>query len=202
MENIKYIRSSEERGLTKLYFKICDNLADFIRKNTNYRKEDLQKYYLDENNLFIYSINASTDSDSVLAFIAIIERISNEGDDAYLYNHILTNNGCRRFPSEIHSLMHEEYGLVDINEEDNNPEDSDLEWWTAHFFIALSGMIFDRPTYSKNYCEEDNEVEETREIPSLSEVSDILSMLKSIDNIVVVDDARKVDFSGIDRFNK
>ena len=54
MENIKYIRSSEERGLTKLYFKICDNLADFIRKNTNYRKEDLQKYYLDENiSLFI-----------------------------------------------------------------------------------------------------------------------------------------------------
>ena len=50
----------------------------------------------------------------------------------------------------------------------------------------MSVLIFDRPLY-----EEDSEYEEIIETSSFSEVSDILSMFKSIDHIVVVDDARR-----------
>ncbi len=39
--------------------------------------------------------------------------------------------------------MHEEYGLADIEEsENNNSKDEDIEWWTALFFIGFGGIIF------------------------------------------------------------
>ena len=124
MENVKYMYSEKKRGQRCLYFKICDKFADFIRRNTKYSKEDLNRFYLDENNLFEYSISLLVNPNDIRTFIYTIERISNEGDEENIYNHILTHEGRRRIPSDIHRLMHEEYGLVDITKEDYPPRRS------------------------------------------------------------------------------
>ena len=79
-----------------------------------------------------------------------IEKISNEGDDTYFYNRVLTNNGYHRAPREMHELMRTEYKLADSDEaeEDGNEdrEGFNIEWWTAHFFMALASVIFDEPS--------------------------------------------------------
>ncbi len=49
----------------------------------------------------------------------------------------------------MHELMRTEYNLADINEvEDDGNEDREgfnIEWWTAHFFMSLTGLLFDEP---------------------------------------------------------
>ena len=140
MEVVKFVRSEEKGGFRELYFELCDRLADYIRHWTEYEDEDLVRY-LNEDNLFRYTISNTEGFDSIQQpLIETIEKICNEYDDAYLHNHVITDNGNHRSPSEIHALMNTEYGLADINEMDNgtvDQRDIDLEWWTAHFFIAL-----------------------------------------------------------------
>ncbi len=41
MENVKFVRSEENCDEMNLYFKICDPLADFVRKNTCYTEKGL-----------------------------------------------------------------------------------------------------------------------------------------------------------------
>ena len=144
MENVKFVRIEENDGMTHMFFKICDNLADFLRANTSYSENELSRY-LGKDNTFRYIIHAGEEFKSIQkSVVDTIEKISNERDDAYFYNHVLTNNGRHKSPPEVHNLMRTEYGLADIDETEER-EDTNIEWWTAHFFTALAGLLFDEP---------------------------------------------------------
>ena len=187
MENVKFVRSEENDDEMILYFQICDPLADFVREHTNYGEKGLS-LYLDEDNRYCYIIRRSEAlNENLNALTEMIEKISNEKDDAYFYNHLITDNGHPRSPSEIHALMRTEYGLADIDEaeEGKKPDrkDLDLEWWTAHFFIGFGRLLFgDEDTPASGM---------THTAVSRLEVSAFLDILKSVDKIVIVDDARK-----------
>ena len=202
MKFVKFVRFEEKGGFRDLYFEFCDRLADFIRHWTEYEDEDLVRY-LDDDNLFRYTISNTEDFDSIQqSLVETIESICNEYDDAYLHNHVITDNGNRRSPSEIHALMHTEYDLADINELDNGEttrKDIDLEWWTAHFFIALGQLIYEADDFYKDRDEDGSEDRMIRTAASASEVSEFLEILKSIDTIFVVDDARKIGPEDIKR---
>ncbi len=206
MEVVKFVRSEEKGGFRELYFELCDRLADYIRHWTEYEDEDLVRY-LNEDNLFRYTISNTEGFDSIQQpLIETIEKICNEYDDAYLHNHVITDNGNHRSPSEIHALMNTEYGLADINEMDNgtvDQRDIDLEWWTAHFFIALGQLIYEEPDEIYEDGEEDApEGGMIHTAASASEVSEFLKILKSIDTIFVVDDARKIGPEDIKRLRE
>ena len=205
MEVVKFVRSEEHGRLRVLFFKICDRLAEFIRHWTEYEDEDLVRY-LDDDNLFRYTISNTEDFDSIQqSLVETIESICNEYDDAYLHNHVITDNGNRRSPSEIHALMYAEYDLADINEMDNgetNRKDIDLEWWTAHFFIALGQLIYEADDFYKDCDEDGSEDGMIHTSASASEVSEFLKILKSIDTIFVVDDARKIGLENIKRLHE
>jgi len=132
MKNIKYLYCKETNdNITELYFKIHHNIAEVIRKYTNYSENDLQ-IYLSKDDVFVYRIVRSDKSEAVReSVIETIEKISNEGDDERFYNHILTDNGKHKIPRRFHTQMENEYGLKD-----------DVEWWVAHFFIGLSDALF------------------------------------------------------------
>ena len=130
MENIKYLYCKETNdNITELYFKIHHNIAEVIRKYTNY-SEDILDIYLSKDDVFVYRIARSDKSEAVReSVIETIEKISNEGDDERFYNHILTDNGKHKNPRKFHTQMENEYGLK-----------NDVEWWVAHFFIGLSDV--------------------------------------------------------------
>ena len=132
MENIKYLYCKETNdNITELYFKIHHNIAEVIRKYTNY-SEDILEIYLSKDDVFVYRIARSDKSEAVReSLVETIEKISNEGDDECFYNHILTDNGKLKIPRKFHTQMENEYGLK-----------NDVEWWVAHFFIALSDVLF------------------------------------------------------------
>ncbi|MEE1173403.1 MAG: hypothetical protein U0K87_13735 [Ruminococcus sp.] len=132
MKNIKYLYCKETNdNITELYFKIHHNIAEVIRKYTNY-SEDILEIYLSKDDVFVYRIARSDKSEAVRdSVIETIEKISNEGDDKRFYNHILTDNGKHKNPRKFHTQMENEYGLK-----------NDVEWWVAHFFIGLSDVLF------------------------------------------------------------
>ena len=132
MKNIKYLYCKETNdNITELYFKIHHNIAEVIRKYTNY-SEDILEIYLSKDDVFVYRTARSDKSEAVRdSVIETIEKISNEGDDERFYNHILTDNGKLKIPRRFHTQMENEYGLKD-----------DVEWWVAHFFIGLSDVLF------------------------------------------------------------
>lgn len=144
MENVKFVRSEKEEGRVTLYFKICDTLAGFLRENTDYSEERLN-VTLSPDNVFKYHISPSDDFDSLIPMvIETIEKIGNEGNDAHLYNSVITDNGKYRAPREMHELMHEKYGLFNLDDlsEDCDQQAANIEWWTAHFFLALADILF------------------------------------------------------------
>ena len=132
MKNIKYLYSKEtDDNITELYFKIHHNIAEVIRKYTNY-SEDILEIYLSKDDVFVYRTARSDKSEAVReSLVETIEKISNEGDDECFYNHILTDNGKLKIPRKFHTQMENEYGLK-----------NDVEWWVAHFFIGLSDVLF------------------------------------------------------------
>ena len=155
MENVKFVRIEENGEMIHVFFKICDNLADFFRTYTSFSENELNRY-LDKDNTFRYIIHAGEEFKSIQkSVVDTIEKISNERDDAYFYNHILTDNGYHRSPSSVHKLMRTEYNLADINEvEDGGNEDREdinIEWWTAHFFMVFADLLFDEPIEEFDY---------------------------------------------------
>ncbi len=196
MDVVKFIRYEANGGEINLYFKICERLADFVRKNINYCEKALD-LYLDRENLLCYTISRTDNFEEIQqALVETIERISNEGDDSRFYNHLVTDKGHHRSPSEIHDLMHTEYGLADINEELNDNTDRneiDLEWWTAHFFISFVQLLFDEPD---EFVGSDNEGGVIHTAASAPEVSVFLDALKFID------DVRKYGSEDIKRFRE
>jgi|GEM_PF-4014631 len=195
MENVKFI-SCEDRnnGGLNIYFRICDELADFLRSITKYGEKELRSL-LSEDNIFKYAIATSDDlEDLKQPLIETIEKISNSGDDAYFYNHLITVDGKIRSPGEIHELMHNEFGLADIHEkvdyENEDSKDADLEWCTAHFFISLTNLFFRMP-FSFDNVNEENYSKSEMITRSASDVSEFLKAIKSIKKIIVVDDVRK-----------
>lgn len=206
MEVVKFVCSEENGGFRELYFELCDRLADYICHWTEYEDEKLVRY-LNEDNLFRYTISNTEGFDSIQQpLIETIETICNKYGDAYLHNHVITDNGNHRSPSEIHALMNTEYGLADINEMDNgtvDQRDIDLEWWTEHFFIALGQLIYEEPDEIYEDGEEDApEGGMIHTAASASEVSEFLKILQSIDTIFVVDDARKIGPEDIKRLRE
>ena len=119
MKNIKYLYSKEtDDNITELYFKIHHNIAEVIRKYTNYSENDLG-INLSKDDVFVYRIVRSDKSEAVRdSVIETIEKISNEGDDKCFYNHILTDNGNLKIPRRFHTQIENEYGLK-----------NDVEWW-------------------------------------------------------------------------
>ena len=85
-------------------------------------------------------------------FVETLERICNEKDDMFFYNHILTNNGYHRAPGKIHDMLRDEFGLADIDiveTEKTIPVEVNVEWWVAHFIIQLQGEIFNSLLFQK-----------------------------------------------------
>ena len=64
MEVVKFVRSEEKGGFRKLYFELCDRLADYIHHWTEYEDEKLVRY-LNEDNLFRYTISNTEGFDSI-----------------------------------------------------------------------------------------------------------------------------------------
>ncbi|SEA91459.1 hypothetical protein SAMN05216349_1525 [Oribacterium sp. KHPX15] len=208
MENIKFEKyEANENGTVTMYFKIGDQLANYIRKISR-RQHKLLDVDLRKDNLFEYKIIYEDGFENLLERLTeTIEKISNEGDEVYFCNHLISDNGKKRFPADIHELMHKEYGLIDIDsiddEDDSLQYDIDLEWWTAHFFIRFRDLLYEEPDTFVTENDVDYQ-EDTEKIVQLScsEMSRILEMIKSIDKIIVVDDVRKYDSEDIRKMNE
>lgn len=76
MKNIKYLYCKETNdNITELYFKIHHNIAEVIRKYTNYSENDLQ-IYLSKDDVFVYRIVRSDKFEAVSdSVVETIERI-------------------------------------------------------------------------------------------------------------------------------
>lgn len=197
MDNIKYLDHIKWSRGTDYFFKVSKDIADCIRNNSKYNPEDLSKYHLRDDDVLIYGIARIDYFDEFhTRFVETIERISNAGDEKYFVNHLVTNDSHRRFPREIHDLMRKEFGLasVDTDESKEGCEkiDSHLEWWVAHFFICLDHLLFEEPL---------NEVENNMASEQVTDITEILSVIKSIDKIFIVDDARTFDLEDMKRLN-
>ena len=131
-ENVKYVRHVDKGDCREYFFKIPDHVADLLRKYTSKPKRYL-RHILSEDNIVNYRIKRPENMDEIhQIFVETIERISNEGDEEYFYNHLISDNGCDKPPAEIHDQMRTEYGL----------DGSEIEWWVAHFFIRLTCILF------------------------------------------------------------
>ena len=143
--------TSEKMIRFEYRIELADKIANFIRKNTNVCREflinpDSDRYYLDDDNIVKYSYLSGIEfSDDInKSFIHTVERISNQGDEEFFINHILTDNGKHKCPSDIHKQMHDEYGMFDLSEDDfEECFEAELEWNVAHFFIHLTGILYD-----------------------------------------------------------
>lgn len=154
MENVKYLYSKKSHSIFgekpftlsfceditdefELYFKINHNIAEFIREKTNL-PEDIFEWKLSKDDVYTYRIAAGDGFESIMeSVIKAIEEVAGDGDYERFYYHVLTKLGRYKAPMEFHSQMKEEYGIKDEN----------IEWWVAHFFIGLSGLIFDPPDF-------------------------------------------------------
>lgn len=154
MENVKYLYCKErhnvfgEKTLTlsflkslnnefDLYFKINHNIAEWIREETNFPDEILESM-LSKDDVYKYTIATGEDFELILGLVVkAIEEVASDGNYERFYNHVLTKLGRYKAPFEFHSQMENEYGIKDRN----------IEWWVAHFFIGLSGLIFDPANY-------------------------------------------------------
>lgn len=105
MDVVKFVRFENKGDLIYLYFKLCDSLADFVRNNTCYGERSLCMY-LDDDNQYRYIISCFEEFEKIKdRLIENIEKISNEKDDEYFYNHIITDNGSNLF-SAVQKCMH------------------------------------------------------------------------------------------------
>jgi len=135
MENVRFICMRNINGRSNEYvFKIADGIADCIREYSKYSEEGLRGQLTDDNEYLFRIGSLWGEKPPELSDIVIetIERISNNYSEAEFWNNILTDNGKRRYISEVHDLMKTEYGL----------DDEDVEWWVGHFFNGLSSLIF------------------------------------------------------------
>ncbi len=192
MENVKFVRYKKNTKTVEYFFLIHERLGDYIRKYTKYKKDSLQ-VYLSDRNLLRYEISIPDDFEKFNdSFVKTIERIGNSGDDKFFFYHLITDDGHPRVPRSVHELMRKEYGLIDIDEavkeNDCDGIEKDLEWWVAHFFIRIICLAFHEPLEAFDEGEEDY----TEVVENAATISDIISKIKSIDTIVVVDDARKI----------
>ena len=138
MENVKYLSYKktvyeEEIEEYELYFKINHNIAELIRERTKAPSIFLE-INLNKDDIYTFSISPENFFESIReSVVETIEKIANEGDEEWFYHHILSDCGREKFPQEFHNQMKKEYETTDMN----------IEWWVAHFFIGLSGLIFD-----------------------------------------------------------
>jgi len=162
-ENVKIISLNK---VTRMYFdpilntskpvfcfdyciELAGEIADFIRLNTDICRKDMLNpedwgYYLDDENIVKYRFIPEVEDCDKLdrLFKETVERISNQGDAKHFIAHILVNEDRYRYPAEIHKMMHEEYGLFDIEKhEDEECFELYLEWNVAHFFIHLINLL-------------------------------------------------------------
>ena len=168
MENVKLVKYVEWDDSVDLYFKLPKSVVDRIYKETNLPIYVLLGSFDPEDNLYEYSISKVEPFEQFLKKLTgTIETICNQHDEEYLYNHLITRDGKVPAPADVHEMMREEYGLHDINTE----EDFDafeghlewyLEWYTAHFFIQLGNTIYDPfpEDYLEDYSEDDGEEDE------------------------------------------
>lgn len=162
-ENVKIISSikktdmqfdpftnSSKPGICFEYLiELSGEIADFIRLNTIICRKDMLNpedwgYYLDDENIVKYRFIPEVEDCDKLdrLFKETVERISNQGDAKHFITRFLTTNNRYRYPAEIHKMMHEEYGLFDIEKfEDEECFELYLEWNVAHFFIHLINLL-------------------------------------------------------------
>ena len=136
MENVKYVcrKPLNSLNITDYVFHISEGIANLIREYSNYPKNKLL-LELTEENEYIYRIgsmskNGPYELDNNV--IRTIEQISNKYNEEGFWNNLLTDNGIKRTPANVHDLIEKEYGI----------EGEEIEWWVAHFFIGLSELVF------------------------------------------------------------
>ena len=121
-------------NVNEYVFKISDVIADLIREYSNYPDKKLL-LELNNDNEYIYRVASLYNKEAPELnenVIETIERISNMYDGEEFWNNLLTDKGKDRRPAEMHDLIENEYGI----------NDEKIEWWVAHFFIGLSGLMY------------------------------------------------------------
>jgi hypothetical protein len=145
-----YTKETEMMAKFDYQIQLAGKIAYFIRRNTNVADEYMLKgnrYYLDENNIVKYGFLCPTEYSGSFdkLFAETVEKISNQGDEDYFIDHLLTVNKKYRAPSDVHCQMRTEYGLYDITDEEHRDRciERILEWNVAHFFIHLTSILYD-----------------------------------------------------------
>lgn len=136
MENVvfKGQRKTVFPNANEYVFKISDGIADLIREYSNY-PDDKLLLELNSDNEYIYRVTSLFKKKAPELNETVTEtitKISNMYDEEGFWNKLLTDDGKHRCPSEVHDLMENEYGI----------DDEKVEWWVAHFFIGLSGLMY------------------------------------------------------------
>ena len=99
----------------ELVFEICPQLSRFLREHSKCPTYRLYTI-LDEDNRFYFDFyikRDNADPKRIIQFIRKVEQISNEGDDEYLFKHIITDNGKLWVPGNLRSLITEKYDVPD-----------------------------------------------------------------------------------------
>ena len=145
MDNVKLVKTVEWDEYIECHFKIPQKLVEYIYENSNIPAPALWGTIDYEECEYTYSFSKREPwKEFMKKVVETIEGICNQNDEDYLINHLITRNGKIPAPADVHKMMREEYGLSDINKDDEfDSFDSGIEWYTAHFFIQLGNQIYD-----------------------------------------------------------
>ena len=116
----------------RLSFRLSDEFADAVRKISQRTPEDLDKRLSRSvpRNRREYGFIKS-DMEETIVIVRKILEICNCNTVDYLLNYLITNNGRKKGPADIHRIIKEEYGITEK-----------WEWEVAHFFIQFDDLIF------------------------------------------------------------
>ena len=145
MDNVKLVRTVEWDEYIECHFKIPQKLVEYIYENSNIPAPALWGTIDYEECEYTYTFSKREPwKEFMKKVVETIEGICNQNDEDYLINHLITRNGKIPAPADVHEMMHKEYGLCDINDEDAMESfDGEIEWYTAHFFIKLKNLLYD-----------------------------------------------------------
>ena len=105
-------RQFRKRGwATDCIFELHPKIADDIREHScSYHK--VLRYYLHDDNSYVFSVH-STDTEFLMPVVREIERISNEHDQEYFIDHLISDNGKFNHYHKVRELLEKDFGLED-----------------------------------------------------------------------------------------
>ena len=157
MDNVKIVKAVFWDDYIECHFKLPKRLVEYYYKYSNLPKPRLWESLDEDTCEYAYMIGKVEPCEEFLKkFVETIEGICNQHDDGFLFNHLITRNGKIPAPADVHEMMHKEYGLCDINDEDAMESfDGEIEWYTAHFFIELNNLLYDPLVDEEAFLNED-----------------------------------------------